>query len=342
MVRIKRWSAPEAGIFTIAEAAAAVPGRDEVDLTLVCVGPPAPATSWRGVSAIGYARVLTNIVVNKVMNAHVFVHEIAHVLGAIHVDQEACIMEPMIRTYRLAERFKVLHPILFSQINRDIIDLTRSIPLGAGYEQHQDKIASLLQVYESLRPTRLKDIAPYYGDLLLALGRADEAIEVLTAAQQAAPTDISVRYLLGKALTEAGRFAEAQELVQEDFDLQKSSVSEMTDGVLSLKDFAAIKITPSFLAFDETAVGSIDRRALRVANLGTENLELSRIAVLAAPFFLAEGAPKRALIEPGKTLELEIEFRPAARGAHRATLEIESNARGDVFKEVRLSGQAGE
>ena len=73
---------------------------------------------------LGFARVLTNIVVNNVMNAHVFVHEIAHVLGAIHVADEGCIMQPALHRYALAGRFEVLPPMLFCGTNRRILDIT--------------------------------------------------------------------------------------------------------------------------------------------------------------------------------------------------------------------------
>ncbi len=167
--RIERWSAPATDIFGVAEAVTGVPGREEVDLTLVCVGPPVP--SRMGSRAIGYARVLTNIVVNREMNAHVFVHEIGHVLGAIHIAQEGCVMEPVMRSYELAERFQVLPPILFSDTNRLIINLTKFLPLGAEYQPNQDKIARLLTVYDELKTDRLREVAPYYGDLLLSVGR---------------------------------------------------------------------------------------------------------------------------------------------------------------------------
>ena len=337
--RIERWIPPAGDIFTIAEAAAGLPGRDEVDLTLVCVGPPAPARARKGNHALGYARVLTNIVVNRVMNAHVIVHEIGHVLGAIHIDREGCIMEPVIRTYRIADRFRVLPPILFSDTNRRIIGLTRSMPLGTEHEPHQEKINRLLNVYEELGAKHLRDVAPYYGDLLLSIGRHAEAMDILQAGQKVDPNSLSIRYSLRQALVETGRYAEAQRMLQEDFNLRRSGLQHTSRGRLTLPDFALIKVVPAIVPFGTVRVGQGESRRLTIANLGTLPLELSSIAITAPPFGLVEDTPSRAVVKPGETLAVEVEYRPAAAGLHAASLRIESNAMGDGLKEIRLTGQ---
>ena len=349
--RMERWIPPAVDIFTIAEAAAGLPARDEVDLTLVCVGPPAPAPaparSWEpareGTRAMGYARVLTNIVVNRVMNAQVFVHEIGHVLGAIHIEREGCVMEPAIRTFRIAGRFRVLPPILFSATNRRIIDLTRSIPLGAKREPHQEKINRLLGVYEELEEKHLRDVAPYYGDLLLSLGRHAEAIDILQAGQQVDPNSLSIRYSLRQALVESGRYAEAQRMLQEDFNLRRSGLQHTSRGRSTLQDFALIKVAPAIVPFGTVHVGQRETRRLTIANLGTLPLELSSNAVTEPPFWLAEHTPSRAVVKPGETLAVGVEYRPVSAGLHAANLRIESNAMGDDgLKEIRLTGQGEE
>ena len=203
--RIERWLPPATDIFGVAEAVTGVPGRDEVDLTLVCIGPPVPGRA--GSRAIGYARVLTNIVVNREMNAHVFVHEIGHVLGAIHIAQEGCVMEPVVRSYQLADRFQVLSPILFSDTNRRIINLTKFLPLGTKYKPNQEKIARLFTIYEGLKADRLREVAPYYGDLLIRVGRHDEALEMLRAGLGVDPNNAAIRYSLRQALVESGHYS---------------------------------------------------------------------------------------------------------------------------------------
>ena len=340
--RIERWIPPAVDVYAIAEAAAGLPGRDQVDLTLVCVGPPAPARVRQSTRTIGYARVLTNIVVNRVMNAHVFVHEIGHVLGAIHISREGCIMEPVMRTYRLADRFQVLPPILFSAANRRIIDVTRFIPLNTEYGPHQEKIDRLLSVYEELKADRLCEIAPYYGDLLLNVGRHVEAVEVLQAGEEMDPNNLSIRYSLRQALVESGRYAEAQQMLQEDFNLRRSGLQRTSKGRDTLRDFALIKVIPSIVLFGSVRVGQSDSRRLTIVNLGTLTLELSSLAVTGTFFELAADTPSRGVVKPGETLSVEVEYRPQAAGLHTATLQIESNAIGDGLQEIRLTGQAAE
>ena len=54
--RIERWKPPATGIDGIARAAASIPGREQVDLTFVCLSSPAPATYWSGTQVLGYMR----------------------------------------------------------------------------------------------------------------------------------------------------------------------------------------------------------------------------------------------------------------------------------------------
>jgi len=333
--RIETWAAPAIDIFGVAEVATSVPGRDDVDLTLVCLGPPMPARS----QVVGYARVLTNIVVNRQMNAHVFVHEIGHVLGAIHIAQEGCVMEPVMRTYRLAERFQVLPPILFSDTNKRIINLTKSLSLCTENAPHEGKIAQLLGIYEELRADRLREVAPYYGDLLLSLGRNDEAVEVLRAGQKVDPNNAAIRYSLRQALVESGLYGEAQQLLQEDFDLRRSSLQRESKGRKTLQDFALMRVTPSVAPLGSVHLGFTANRRITIASLGTLPLELSTISLAGTFFTLAGGTPSRSVIEPGESLSIEVEYRPSAAGNHTAFLQIGSNDLYEELKEVRLTGQ---
>ena len=276
------------------------------------------------------------------MNAHVFVHEIGHVLGAIHLDQEGCIMEPVLRGYAIDQRFKVLPPMTFSAVNRRIMDITKTVPLGADYEQHMEKIERLITAYEGLRGERLKEIAPYYGDLLADLGRTDEAIEIFQDVLEEDPNETIVRTMLVDALQQAGRYQEAQQIKQDDFDASQAALKEMTQGAVRLKEYASIELSPSFLSFGQVSVGQERALKLTIANLGTATLDLSRFGTPSHPFSLGESTPRDAAVKPGESLEIQILFQPAKAGQFQSPLEISSNARGKKTAEVRLSGQGTE
>ena len=339
--QIKRWKPPATDIAGIAHAATGIPGRAAADLTLVCLGPPAPATYWGSPRILGYARVLTNIVVNRVMNAHVFVHEIGHVLGAIHVDQDWCIMRPSLPQYNLDGRFKILPHIQFGTINRRIINTAKTLPLGSDYQHLQEKVASLTSIYEELSTDHPDKVAPYYADLLVNLDQLDKALELLQKGLQANPADAAIRLRLVEVLHRLGRSEQAQQLVQADFDLYKAGLSQWSKGQVELQDFATIKISTAMLFLGEVPLNQQRRAAFTVSNLGTKNLEISRIEAPGKPFFLAPENPESPVVEPGKSLRLEVVFQPESPGPHQAAMEIVSNARNQSSTSLRLSGRGG-
>ena len=145
--------------------------------------------------------------------------------------------------------------------------------------------------------------------------------------------------MLLEALGRAGRYAEAQQMVQGDFDLRQARVKDVTRGAARLKKYSAIDLSASFLAFGELGVGETRALKFTIANLGTATLEISRIRTPRPPFALAASTPLEARIEPGESLILETLFQPVGDGRYHGTLEIVSNARGRETIEVRLSGQ---
>jgi len=337
--QIKYWSPPDVGIYGIARAAAGIDGRKEVDLTLVCIGPPAPTTYQKEKSkVIGYARVLTNIVVTSVMNGHVFVHEIGHVLGAIHMQEKSNIMHPRLQSYALAGRFKILPHMEFTETNKRIINTTKSLALGADYQHHRGKIEQLIAIYQELQEQHLERVAPYYGGLLLDLDRSAEAVDLLQAAVTTAPNNSLNRLLLREALEKAGRYQEAKELLQEDFDVFKVGLEERTQGRIKITGFAKISVSKSLLLFGQTAVGKDKNKKITVSNIGTETLKIERIVPSDKSFSLGEDTPETANIEPGKSLKIEIIFQPQTSGSHQGYLEIFSNSI-DKSAAVRLVGQ---
>ena len=339
VVRMRRWAPPpERDILTVAKAASHIRGRDEVDLTMVCLGPPAPTDYWEGgYRVLGYARVLANLVVTKVMNAHVFVHEIGHVLGAVHIDQPGCIMVPNLEGYSIDERARALPPMVFSPLNRNIIDVSRDLPLGKDYQDHLTKLEGMIDAYEQLRSDHVADIAPNYGHLLLNLGRFDDAIALLEEARTSRPNDLIVLSMLKEALQNAGRIEEAQEIVQENFDMRQAGLHGRTAGRLALKKLPEISVSSSFIVFSQLSVGTRETKKVVISNVGTGVLDVSQVELMGNGFTLLDG--DGGLVQPGESLEVRIVFEPTLKGSFQGTVEISSDDRRQRTVPVRISGE---
>ena len=336
VVRMRRWAPPpDADIFTIAKAAATIRGRDKADLTLVCIGPPAPHYGQQRI--LGYARPLNNIVVNRVMNAHVFVHEIGHVLGAVHVDQTGCIMRPTLQQYALAGRLKVLPPIVFSGLNRSIIGMASKLSLGSDFTGNLEKLQGLLDGYESLRAERLTDVAPLYGDLLMTIGRHDEAIELFQESLRAEPNDESVRSMLLESLSKVGRFVEAQALAQQDFDVRQDQMKGVYQGRVALKKRAALRVSTSSIDFGVVQKdASSDPRSVVISNIGTGVLVVAALEMSGSEFSIKEITLPIEL-EAGESTRIEVVLSSTSTGTASGELTIETD--GGDRKAVRISGK---
>ena len=163
-------------------------------------------------------------------------------------------MEPVMRSYQIGDRFSVLPPMIFSDANRRILNITKSIPLGSDFDDHREKLAQLVAVYDEMRTDHLKEVAWYYGYMLLNMDEIEAAIEVLRAGLEENPNDSSTRHLLGDALRKAGRYEEAQQIFQEDFELFQGAVKGITKGVIEV----GIRSDPS-RSFDDLFWGEYRR-----------------------------------------------------------------------------------
>ncbi|NKB68956.1 MAG: tetratricopeptide repeat protein [Candidatus Latescibacteria bacterium] len=332
---VQRWRPPDIALDGIAKAASLIPNRETADLTLVCLGTPSVKTLRPGARAVGYARVLTNTVVTNQLSAHVFVHEIGHVLGAIHVADEDAIMQPYLAHHTLFDRYRVQPPIAFSPTNREIIATTCALPLGTGYYQHRDKIAGLLQIYQRLRPSHLPQVAPYYADVLLQQGQLEQALALLRDAVDQAPNDYHIRLRLIQALRQASLHAEAHELVQQDLAQNQALVDPAAQR-------PTIRLSTTRIAFDHSAPGRSYTHTLTLSNWGTAPLEISRITAPEAPFSLAAETPLQLTLEPGAFTNLEIGFSPREAGLYKSVLELACNVPGKARITVQLSGRAND
>jgi tetratricopeptide (TPR) repeat protein len=232
--------------------------------------------------------------------------------------------------------------IQFHPANRRIIDLTRLLPLGARYTDHQDKLDRLMLVYEELQETHLKEVAPYYAEVLMNVDRNDEAIELLQRAIKSHPSGIGLRPRLVEALHKEGRYAEAQRLVQAEFERYQEGIKERTGGALRLADEPLMRLSVGRVFFGKLVVGTDQTKKVTVSNLGTSMLEISRITSPLKPFSFVGGPVGSAWVEPGETLELMVRFKPPKSGSYHSSFDILSNTSGKAIQSVMLKGWGGD
>jgi tetratricopeptide (TPR) repeat protein len=134
-----------------------------------------------------------------------------------------------------------------------------------------EKAQGMLDAYESLRAQgRIVEVAPLYGDLLMTMGRWDEAIELFE--ESLAPNDGTVRGMLIEAFSQAGRYEKAQALAQQEFDIRQAQVKGMSGGRISLKARAALRLSTHSIDFGAVDKGTLHTRTRAISNIGTDVL----------------------------------------------------------------------
>jgi hypothetical protein len=336
---VQIWEPRYDDVFTIARAANALPGRAAAELTLVTLGPPAPLYTGGESEVLGYARVLADVLVCRVMNARVFVHEIAHALGAVHVAGQGCAMQPALWRPKLAGRFEFLPPVRFCAPNDSVIAVGARLPLGARFGGQQDKIAGLLAVYERLSRKYGEEVAPYRAELLLSQDRVEEAVVLLEEAIDARPEDRAVRAWLVKAYQRAGHHDQAQRLVEEVFEWRRNELDGLSDGRIRLEPTAVMSLSAATAILGGVSLGRQRLVPLVLANVGTAPFEITRLDPPVSPFSL-HGAPVAGMVvAPGESFKFEVGFMPEKEGSYSGALTIFSDASHGGRAAVLLKGQ---
>lgn len=87
-----------------------------------------------------------------------------------------------------------------------------------------------------------------------------------------------------------------------------------------------LKATPNPVVFEDTYVGCTTSTDVVVENIGLEDIQVSEMIGLDAPFSVQESDMTDLLLAPGDSVELTAEFQPLSDGQFRDDLEINSNA----------------
>jgi tetratricopeptide (TPR) repeat protein len=116
---------------------------------------------------------------SKKLTRHTLIHEVAHLFGGLHVDDES-ILETA------AQRMS----LRLDPFNRRVLDLTRGRDFDRGIrETPRGELAALVELYRHapLRGEREPDTAIRIAYLLLLVGEAEEALEEFRKAEEIAP-----------------------------------------------------------------------------------------------------------------------------------------------------------
>ena len=87
-----------------------------------------------------------------------------------------------------------------------------------------------------------------------------------------------------------------------------------------------LETTPNPVVFEDTYVGCSRSADVVVENIGLEDIQVSEMIGLDAPFSVQESELTDFLLAPGESVELTAEFQPLSDGLFRDDLEINSSA----------------
>ena len=138
----------------------------------------------------------------KIQEEMVLIHELGHLFGAVHVQDESTIMAPVVN-----KEF----PTQFDPINREILSVTRGIDFKEGNESLDlQTIETLIGSYNHLIASG-QPFDFYYslGNFYLKLGQGQNALEPLKKALEMNPDNARTHYDLGVLLIKLGDQNEA-------------------------------------------------------------------------------------------------------------------------------------
>ncbi|MFZ3046004.1 MAG: choice-of-anchor D domain-containing protein, partial [Desulfatirhabdiaceae bacterium] len=121
-------------------------------------------------------------------------------------------------------------------------------------------------------------------------------------------------------------------------NVSNSRSASVTITITSTSGVADIS-TANSLDFESVKVKESEKKTLKVTNKGTAKMTVSKVEVVGTYASAFKPSVTAFNVEPSKTYELKIEFKPAAKGSYSATLKIHSNDPDTPVKGITLIGK---
>jgi len=121
-------------------------------------------------------------------------------------------------------------------------------------------------------------------------------------------------------------------------NVSNSRSASVTITITSTSDVADIS-TANTLDFGSVKVKETGKKTLKVTNKGTAKLTVSKVEVVGTYASAFKPSVTAFNVDPSKTYDLKIEFKPTAKQNYSVTLRIHSNDPDTPVKEIALSGQ---
>ncbi|MBI5394121.1 MAG: choice-of-anchor D domain-containing protein [Verrucomicrobia bacterium] len=169
------------------------------------------------------------------------------------------------------------------------------------------------------------------GSADFALDPAVPAAPFLVAA--GASVSVTILYLPAAAGADTG----ALQIASDDADTPTAAVSLTGEGTQS-----ALGVSPASLSFGSITVGASKTLSVRVTNSGNASAAITVVAITGnSAFTLNSAVPSMpATVAAGASVDIAVNYTPAAEGSHTGTLEISSSDPRTPQWSVALDGSA--